>query len=569
MKRKLLTLSLLTAFFGSSTLFASTYIGSSLTIDANWDASGNPYIIQSTVQVPPGVTLRVGPGVQVVFQGAATLEVGGILHVDGTASSPPIFNMTEGGLKSQLLINGGEARIDNARINGGVFLVYDGTLKMQGTDVTKGSGLYLKGDANVKLRNNKFFGNAAGLELDGEEVDADVQLNTFVQNTYGLYIKRYRKLNFVNNSIHDNTSEVVNTSNSLVRLDGNYWGTMSPKMVKDKVKGPVKTGEMKNIKSILRSVVLPDLPVITKKMSDDAEAEDIAEFKRQTAAYKKFKEQQRKAEMLKMEKKGKTEENPAPQAPPSDMSAPSEVPPPSEGMAPVPPSNEPSAPSATPAAVPSAAPSGIEPPTLQPPDINVPQEQPSSSATQAATPEAPQAPMPITTPVSTPATAVETTAPTPAATSQEPPMPASSKTETTTPPDSSLFIPMPPSESSAPASSSVPASSSSTPATATEIPKLDTTLPATAPASPSTSVLAPSSDSIAPPDLNPSLPASSVPVETPKSAATPVAPQTTAATAQTTPQNAPAKATPTPDADLEGLAPPPMDSGLDFNAPKK
>ncbi len=564
MKRNLSILSFLMAFFGSSALFADTYIGSSLTVDANWDQSGNPFIIQSTVLVPPGVTLHVGPGVQVVFQGPATLEIGGVLKVDGTASAPPLFNLTEGGLKSQLLINGGEANIANARITGGVFLVFDGTLKMQGTDVTKGSGLYLKGDAKAHLKNNKFYGNASGVILDGEEVEADLQLNTFVQNTYGLYIKGYRKLNFVNNSIHDNVSEVVNNTSTPVRLDGNFWGTMSPKMVKDKVKGPVNPGQMKDIKSILRSYLSSELPVITQKMSDDAEAEDAREFKRQTAAYKKFKEQQHKSEIIKME----SQKVPTPVPNVTETPVESELlPPPTDEM--VPPVDN------TPQAASTPVETVVVPPSIEPPDVNIPGPV-STPQASAATPSAPASPdafqsmvatvsVASVTPTATESAAIPTptamvqTTPADSSSISEPPMPSSSKSADTAPPDSSLFVPMPPGESSATSpdkaasttSTSVPTSvptsmpaavitptaskpgASSVPDTSSDAPPLPPTTSAPAPAASTTSKSAvPSASSDAPPlPLDTSIPAASTPTSS---------------------------SVPPPNSDLDSLAPPPL-----------
>ncbi|HXL73876.1 MAG TPA: hypothetical protein VN963_09655, partial [bacterium] len=80
MKRILFIFALLTAL--SPRLFASTNVGASLSEDTQWDQTGSPYIIQSRVLVPPGVTLKIGPGVQVVFQGPATLQISGELKVE-------------------------------------------------------------------------------------------------------------------------------------------------------------------------------------------------------------------------------------------------------------------------------------------------------------------------------------------------------------------------------------------------------------------------------------------------------------------------------------------------------
>jgi len=128
----------------ASSIFASTNI-STINSDADWFQNGSPYIIQTKVVIPKGVTLHVNSGVQVIFQGASALEVDGTLIVEGSAAAPAVFNMIEGGLQSELFINGGEANITNAKIESGVFLAKDAKLTMDGSEVTKGSGVYLQG----------------------------------------------------------------------------------------------------------------------------------------------------------------------------------------------------------------------------------------------------------------------------------------------------------------------------------------------------------------------------------------------------------------------------------------
>ncbi len=149
-----LSLSLITLLVLSLTAqtHAATNVGATLSSDTQWDQSGSPYIIQARVLVPPGVTLKIGPGVQVVFQGPATLQISGDLKVEGSAAAPAVFNMTDGGLQSALFIDGGEAFMANSKVVGGVFLAQDATIRMDGSEVTKGSGLYLKGTTVAHLK---------------------------------------------------------------------------------------------------------------------------------------------------------------------------------------------------------------------------------------------------------------------------------------------------------------------------------------------------------------------------------------------------------------------------------
>ncbi|HEY5038896.1 MAG TPA: right-handed parallel beta-helix repeat-containing protein, partial [bacterium] len=274
---------------GFSSVHASTDVSTNLTQDTQWDSSGNPYLIKGKVVVSKGSTLHIGPNVQVIFQGASALEVNGTLEVMGSAPAPAVFNMTEGGLQSELYINGGEASIVNAKILSGVFLVRDSKLTLDGSEVTKGSGVYLQGSTTARLKNDKIYGNATGVVLDGT-VKAILTFDTIVQNTYGLYLKGFSNLEFKNNSIHDNQKEVVNNTPSL-NLGGNYWGTEDVNAVQAKLQGKVDVSPVKSLKDILRVYVRTMLPPITKEMSLALVAKEKREAKQEALALKKFKQQ--------------------------------------------------------------------------------------------------------------------------------------------------------------------------------------------------------------------------------------------------------------------------------------
>src|ERR1700679_1676564 len=128
MKRISFIFPLFIMFLVSPQLFASTTVGALLSENTQWDQTGSAYIVQSRVLVRPGVTLKIGPGVQVIFQGPATLQIGGDLKVEGSAASPAVFNMTDSGLQSALFIDGGEAELSNAKVLNGVFLAQDATI---------------------------------------------------------------------------------------------------------------------------------------------------------------------------------------------------------------------------------------------------------------------------------------------------------------------------------------------------------------------------------------------------------------------------------------------------------
>jgi parallel beta-helix repeat protein len=302
---------------GFSTLLASTNVPSILTQDTRWEASGSPYLIQGKVAVPKSMTLSIGPGVQVVFQGAAAMEVNGTLTAEGTATSPVVFNMTEGVLQSELFINGGQAALSNVKILSGVFLIRDSQLVLQGSEITKGSGVYLQGSTEATLNNNKIYGCATGLVLDGT-VKATATFNTLVQNTYGLYLKGFSEIKFQNNSVHDNQVEIINNTPA-ASLGGNYWGTEDDKTVLAKVQGNVKLAPMKSLKDILRFYIRTQLPVISSKQ----EAALIAKEKKikldEQLALKKLKQKEGEEALAARQGVSKTTE--VVEAPPAEEEA--------------------------------------------------------------------------------------------------------------------------------------------------------------------------------------------------------------------------------------------------------
>jgi len=69
---------------------AATPVCGHISTDETWTAAGNPYLLTCDVTVDPGVTLTVGPGVDVRADGPA-LIVEGLLAVAGSASAPVTF----------------------------------------------------------------------------------------------------------------------------------------------------------------------------------------------------------------------------------------------------------------------------------------------------------------------------------------------------------------------------------------------------------------------------------------------------------------------------------------------
>ena len=83
----------------SLSLAAQTHVGGTLTANTTWTAVESPYVVDSTLKVPEGITLTIEPGVIVKNNMTSytinPFEVNGTLLAQGTASNKIIFTDLE------------------------------------------------------------------------------------------------------------------------------------------------------------------------------------------------------------------------------------------------------------------------------------------------------------------------------------------------------------------------------------------------------------------------------------------------------------------------------------------
>jgi len=73
---------------------ASTSI-TTTSVSGHWTLVGSPYLVYNNIQVNSSQSLKIDPGVQVIFQGSYGLIVNGILSAVGTASQPINFTVND------------------------------------------------------------------------------------------------------------------------------------------------------------------------------------------------------------------------------------------------------------------------------------------------------------------------------------------------------------------------------------------------------------------------------------------------------------------------------------------
>ncbi len=417
MKKSFLTLGL---FLFAVTVASSATILTGNLPDATWDQAGSPYQVQGSAVIPAGSTVLVMPSAVVTFDPGASLTVSGLLDIRGKAAFPARFEIPAGG--AMLNVKGGRLTATDAKFVGGILLFEDATVRIAESDITGGSGPYLRGATSAVFHHNKIYSNSSGSTLDGDRVKASFTYNAIVSNTYGINVKGYESLSFEYNSVHENSqAQVVNGTLKLLPLGKNYWGTTEPGTVA--VNGVADLSPMWSLKEVLRQYVKTQLPSLPQsrmaKVAAAAKAEKAAaalKAKKAAAA--------RKAAALADKKAAKAKEAAAAKAALDariSEIAPAETPVETVEIAPV------ETVEVSPAETPAAAPAEVDPSFGE---LEVGTVEPTPEATPeapvATEPAAPvvEAPAAVETPVATEAVVSEPVAEAPVAEVEAPAVPS-------------------------------------------------------------------------------------------------------------------------------------------------
>lgn len=119
------------------------------TSDTTWTAAGSPYTLTANITVPAGVTLTIGPGVQVLADSAGGLDIDGALVAQGTLAAPITFTRSgASGKWKGLSVTG------TAAAPGSASLAYVNV--SHGGSCTYCADLYVENSTTVTVANSTF-----------------------------------------------------------------------------------------------------------------------------------------------------------------------------------------------------------------------------------------------------------------------------------------------------------------------------------------------------------------------------------------------------------------------------
>lgn len=192
-----------------------------LTGDYTWKLEDSPVKVRANVTVPDGASLKILPGVRVLFQGYYHLQVNGALEAVGDPNKMIVFTCEQRDFRKSLwkglVVSGEKSR---AIISDCIFEYSFRNLVVKSAPVIRSSifrhnhyGLYFSNSVQSMVNKNRFFGNAYGVYCDFSS--PILQENTISSNEFGVYCVFSSSPLIGQNILEKNTKENVFLDDSM------------------------------------------------------------------------------------------------------------------------------------------------------------------------------------------------------------------------------------------------------------------------------------------------------------------------------------------------------------------
>lgn len=144
-----------TPMFSNNAINGALILSGALSVDGFWDDPDVVYVMADSVTVPPGRTLTIGAGQVVKPRFQASLNVSGVIDIQGTQSAPVVFTAFEddsrGGDTDNAVAAAAPGLWEEIRLLGGAIANIDFVEIHYGGDTSFGlnAGLYIESDTVI------------------------------------------------------------------------------------------------------------------------------------------------------------------------------------------------------------------------------------------------------------------------------------------------------------------------------------------------------------------------------------------------------------------------------------
>lgn len=168
-------------------------VGGTLTGDQVWKLEDSPVKVRDHIMIPEGASLKILPGVTVLFQGYFHLQVKGVLEAVGDPKRMIVFTCEQKDFRKSmwkgLILSGEKCK---AAISDCVFEYSFRTLCTKSAPIIRSSvfrhnhhGLYFSNSTQAMVTKNRFFNNAYGVFCDYSS--PVLQDNVITNNEFGVF----------------------------------------------------------------------------------------------------------------------------------------------------------------------------------------------------------------------------------------------------------------------------------------------------------------------------------------------------------------------------------------------